>query len=263
MAEHKVTVEIKSGGAKKKKRPEQNKKGGDKQPSRNPDGGARPQVKPSGPAGPPSVNPQAQLSVSAEAPIQDPSSPFHPVPTQDTRQVRHNINFKDMPPVGQNALLEQQGVDLDAPRKMLEQGANQAVAEGPGQGPVPNALVGPGVPPGVESLPQDIVALQEMMKKGYAPGANPAETGLAQNADSMLKAQAAMAQSQSLAPGGPPPVGAPPSPLAPSPDMGVGPTPEAPTTPGAPGGIPPELIAALEEEARKKKLRLGGPQPMV
>lgn len=259
----KVTIEF--GRTKKKKpKPGQNKDGAAKKPSANPDGEAKtPQLSPSAnPAG--GVNPMThpaapQMTVNAEAPIQDPSgarSPLQPTPTQDTRQVRHNINFKDMPPVGQNELLKQQGVDLDAPRKMLEQGANQAVAEGPGQGPVPNALVGPGVPPGVESLPQDIAALQQMMQQGYAPGSTPQESGLAQNADSLAKAHLAMQQSQAMAPQAPEMQG--PAQLAPSPMPGpaIGPTPQAPTTPGAPGGIPPELLAALTEEAKKKHLRV-------
>ena len=62
-------------------------------------------------------------------------------------------------------------------------------------------------------------------------------------------------QSQSMALGDTPD---PASQLAPSPAAGpaIGPGPEAPTTPGAPGGIPPKLLAALTEAAKKKHLRV-------
>lgn len=259
----KVTIEF--GRTKpKKKKPGQNKDGGKKKPSQNPGGDARPQLSPAAnPAGGinPLTHPSApQMTVNAEAPIQDPSgkpSPLQPTPTQDTRQVRHNINFKDLPPAGQNALMEQQGMDLDAPRKMLEQNTMGAIQQGPSQGPVPNALVGPGVPPGVESLPDDIMALQQMMQQGYAPGANPQETALGQNADALMKAKAGMQNAQLMAPVAPEPMAPPAGPpqLAPT-GPPIGPTAEAPTTPGAPGGIPPELIAALAEEAKKKRLKL-------
>lgn len=262
----KVTIEF--GHGKKKKRPDKNKDGAQKKPSANPDGGAAPQLSPS--AAPGGVNPLThpgapQMTVNAQAPIQDPAgkqSVLQPTPTQDTRQVRHNVNFKDLPPAGQMGLMEQQGLDPMAPMKMLQQSTDQAMAQGPTQpgSPVPNALIGPGVPPGIESLPDDIAHLQQLMEQGYAPGASPAEGALAQNADAIMRAKGSIQKSQSLAPV------APPSPLAPSPNMGMAPQPGnmgiapppgngsamPPQAPGAPGGIPPEIIAALAAEAKKK-----------
>lgn len=248
----KVTIEF--GHSKKKKRPDKNKDGAAKKPSKNPDGGAAPQLSPS--AAPGGVNPLTHpgapaMQVHAEAPIQQPGgepSVLQPTPTQDTRQVRHNINFKDLPPPAQSQLMEQQGLNMDQPRAQLEQGANAAVAGGPSQGPVPNAFTGPGVPPGVESLPDDIAHLQQLMTQGFAPGASPQEGALAQNADAIMRAKAAMQSAQSM---GPVPTQAP-MPAGPPQLAAAGPG-GPPMAPGAPGGIPPEIIAALAEEAKRKK----------
>lgn len=269
MADHKVTVSIQSGTKKKKKPSDAGKK-----PAANPGGEARPQLAPTAAAGTnPMTHPGAPgmqpPTVSATAPIAganpggDPSGKITPTPTADVRQVRQNINFRDLPQPAQAQVMGQQGINMDQPRAQLEQSANQAIAGGPSQGPVPNVLAGPMTPPGVESLPSDIAHLSQLMQQGFSPGSNPQEHALGQNAESLMRAHQAMQQSQEMETApmeqaepmqepmaqeqAEPPMA--PDQLAPSPQMGGAP----PQDPGAPGGIPPALIAQLMAEAQRKK----------
>lgn len=109
-------------------------------------------------------------------------------PTQ--RQVRQTIAFKDMSPVEQSQTSQQLGLDPYAPLKMVQQQTQQAVGEGPSNGPIPNELAGPFTPPGVESFPDDFAHLATLMRQGYAPGSSPQEHELAQNAHAMMRQKA-------------------------------------------------------------------------
>ena len=92
------------------------------------------------------------VPVQGENPSGNPICNIVPTPTQNIRQTRQNINFKDMTPIEQGQTSEQQGLDPYMPLQMLQQQAQQATQQGPSQGPVPNTLIGPFTPPGVENL---------------------------------------------------------------------------------------------------------------
>lgn len=213
-------------------------------------------------------HPTMQSNITAGHPLPG-TPPAGPTgaPT-DQRQVRENIQFKDMPPVGQNQAMQQQGIDPYAMFEMGQQKINQAVQQGPSAGPVPNAMTGPGIPSdqGIESFPDDMAHLTTLMGQGYAPGASAQEHGTAMNAHALARAKImdAMhaAQTGAGAPQGPPPPSGPVLPQTPSPPQFGPPGPSAfgpppgppgamappippPQAAGAPGGIPPELIAAL------------------
>lgn len=198
---------------------------------------------------------------------------------KDQRQVQERIQFKDLPAPAQAQVEQQQGIDPYAPLKMVQQETTGAVQGGASTGPIPNMLAGPYVPPGVEAFPDDFAHLSTLMGQGFAPGATGQEHEYAQNAHALAKAKIEHAFSQaqqgtgqeqaqpyaqapapqpgaappgvSLAPGIPtgPPMG---SSMGQGPEpgnMGIAPQPgnasAMPTQPGAPGGIPPALIAAL------------------
>jgi len=212
-------------------------------------------------------------------PTGNPLGQLTPQPTQDMRQVREQIQFKDMSPPEQAQMSEQQGLDPYAPLKMVQQGTIAALGAGASQGPTPNMLAGPYVPPGIEGFPDDFAHLSTLMKQGYAPGATPQEHEFGQNANAMARAKIDQAMSQSqngvgaenaqpFAPPQPAGPAAPPANVgfAPgtlpqgSPDAGPGPAgspPGAGPPPGAPpmsgppppgpGGVPaPQLGSAMQ-----------------
>lgn len=118
-------------------------------------------------------------------------------------QVREGINFKDLPPMAQAQAQEQEGINPAVPLQMIQGQLQSSMTEpggpqGPPQGtsPVPGSFIGPMVPPGVENFPHDMAALTQVMQRGYAPGADSAEHGMAQNAHSMARAAEAQAQNQ-------------------------------------------------------------------
>lgn len=232
-------------------RPMQNKNGQAKQPSANPDGQAKPTVPaPSGvnPMTHPlhplvAAPPQAQaggikqsqaMGMGGANPTGDPKGNIVPTPTQDVRQVRENVNFKDMNPIEQGQVAQQQGLDPYMPLQMLQQQATGAATQGASQGPVPNTLMGPFTPPGVENFPSDMSHLTTLMQQGMGPGASPTETSMGLNAHALARAKlmAAAAQGDQAAPIEHP--GAPIEP--PNPPMGM--PGGAPGMPGA-GAIPP------------------------
>ncbi len=270
-------------------RPSQNTSGQAKKPSANPDGGPRPQLTPTA-AG--AVNPmthpqhpdvqaaaanaggvkQSQLLAEQGGnPSGNPLGNISPTPTSDVRQVRENVNFHDLSPIEQSQTAEQQGMNPYLPLQMLQQQAQGAAQQGPSGGPVPNTLMGPFTPPGVESFPDDMAHLTTLMQQGYAPGSSPQEHALAQNAHAIARARDAAAQAQAdqtsqqhlqmpspqLAPSAGPtpspagvaasvgpasyaiPPGAPQAPAGMSPMPGGMPMPQQPAAPPlAPGGAP-------------------------
>lgn len=294
-------------------RPGKNTNGQSKGKSANPDGGPRPQLAPSGnPAG---VNPmthpmhpdmQAQTANAAggikqsqdvaEAggnPSGNPLGNITPTPTQDVRQVRENVNFHDLTPIEQSQTAEQQGMNPYLPLQMLQQQATQAAGAGASHGPVPNTLMGPFTPPGVESFPDDMAHLTQLMQQGYAPGSTPQEHALAQNAHAIGRARLAAGQGQAdqtsqapvqqgmqmpgAAPNAPAPMAAPPAQLpmlppgTPQPPQGMSPMPggmpmpqgppQAP--PLAPGGapMPPQGGPPMPSAAGPQGPPQGGPPP--
>jgi hypothetical protein len=60
---------------------------------------------------------------------------------------------------------------------------------------------GAGVPDALQSFPQDVAGLMQVMKQGYAPGADPVEHGMAQNAHAVARAQERAAQQSAQAMG--------------------------------------------------------------
>lgn len=94
-----------------------------------------------------------------------------------------------------------QGVPGQAPSmvppgvEMVGQLAQQADATG-AVPPTPGA----GVPPGLQSFPTDVSALLQVMNRGFAPGADAFEHGMAQNAHALARAheQQAVQQSQQM-----------------------------------------------------------------
>lgn len=283
-------------------RPGQNKDGGKKKPSANPDGESKPSVPqvsgqtnpmthPNHPLqqAPPAGQQMVQHNVSTVTPelnanpTGDPKGQITPLPSSDVRQVRENINFHDLSPAGQMGVMEQQGIDPNAPTKALQQQAMGALQGGPSTGPVPNSLQGPFVPPGVENFPDDMAHLTTLMQHGLGPGANPGERAMALNAHALASAKLAAQQAQAGPAGpiahpgmpieppnpmqGPPPGAVPP----PSPDMmnappggqAPAPAPAAPPEPAPapaplpetqpPAGIPPSMLAGLLSKHLKKK----------
>lgn len=181
---------------------------------------------------------------------------------EPAKQIQERIQFKDMPPAAQNQSLQQMGLDPYAMANMAQQQVSSAQ---PTSGPIPSSLSGPGIPQelGVESFPDDMAHLTTLMQQGYAPGASAQEHAYGQNAHSMARAQLAHAFSQAQEGAGQPTQ----QPVAP-PVLGMGPPGTAPAPPGppmqsalgappqdpnAPGGIPPELIAALMQQDKKKR----------
>ena len=228
-------------------RPNQNKNGQAKQPSANPDGQARPGAGQTVPGVNPMTHPQHPLmqsppgapdmgtgpmgaTLSGAVPIPganptgNPLGNITPSPTQDVRQMRTNINFKDLPPIGQGQVQQQQGLDPYMPLQMLQQQATQAAGQGPSNGPVPNTLMGPFTPPGVENFPDDMAHLTTLMQQGMGPGAAPHEAAMGQNAAALAHAKLASAAAQNDQSG---PIAHPGAPIAP------------PNPPMAPPGPPP------------------------
>ena len=259
------------------------------------------------------------ITIPNDNPSGSPLGQLTPTPTSDVRQTRQNINFKDMSPIEQGQTAEQQGLNPYMPLQMLQQQAQQASTQGPSAGPVPNTLMGPFTPPGVEAFPDDMAHLTTLMQQGLGPGAHPADHEMAMNARSIASARMAEAAAQATQAGGPaggaqtpdmasaqtmnpttpspglapqlppgtpqPPPGSSPMPggipLPQYPTPGVQPaapiptpqgaapqdamgnpqpqtTPPAspaqapPTQAGAPGGIPPDVIASLLARHLKK-----------
>jgi hypothetical protein len=255
--------------AAKRPRPNKNSDGQDRKPSATRTLTSSPAPPPkapeaSAPAQPGQINPMTHPG----APDMRPPQPLAPAGPQ----VQERIQFKDLPPTGQQQTMQQLGMNPNLPQENLQQNVQQTLAGGASQGPVPNALQGPLVPPGVESFPDDMAHLTQLMQQGYSPGASASEHGLGMNADALVQAriQHAMQQAQSnpqapMAPpamggggpggsliGGPPPAGVP-GVTAGGPQAGPSPQFGPPQAPGAPGGIPPELIAALVAEAKRKR----------
>ena len=181
-------------------------------------------------------------------PTGNPLGNLTPTPTQDQRQVREQIQFKDMSPPEQAQTSEQQGLDPYAPLKMVQQGAIGALQAGPSTGPLPNMLAGPYVPPGIEAFPDDFAHLSTLMKQGYAPGSSPQEHEFAQNAHAMVRAKIDNAFSQSQNGVGQEQA----QPYAPSP------------TPGAPSGEPTNVgfAAGVPESAAGVPSASGTAGPM-
>lgn len=277
----------------KKPRPGKNSDGQKRKPE------AAPTPRPQQPPG--AVNPMTHANHPSQQPPAAPMGAHDPKATgkpSDQRQVQERINLRDVPPPLQGQLLQQQGVDPNAPTQQLQSQLGQTMAQGPSQGPIPNEFNGPNVPPGVQSFPDDMAHLHTLMQQGFGPGASPQEHELAQNARAIAAAHTQAAETQAQdgalyaqrtqelgqhihqlgqmgqlpapqdvaahvasmgAPAGgmpgTPPAMAPPAPgLPPGPPMPpqlgsdmAGPPPQQP------GGIPPELIAALMQDAKRKK----------
>jgi hypothetical protein len=169
---------------------------------------------------------------------------------KDTRQIREQFQFKDMPAAGQNQAMQQQGIDPYAPVHIAQNFTDQALQKGPAQGPVPNELTGPYLPPDVANFPDDFAHLNTLMSQGMAPGASGQEHMLGLNAHSMAKAKISQAfsdaQNQASAtpavpPSGPPvDAGGQNTPLPyPSAAGAQGPPPGPPMPPAPPGQPPP------------------------
>lgn len=80
------------------------------------------------------------------------------------------------------------------PGQQQVMGTAQQLQGAPG---IPNTP-GAGVPDGLQSFPQDAAALMQLMKQGYAPGADNMMHAQAQNAHAIARAQEAAAQSQAM-----------------------------------------------------------------
>jgi len=239
-------------------RPMQNKNGQAKMPSANPDGKARPgagatvpainpmthpghplvQNPPGGPQGPSLSGAVPEVGAN---PTGNPLGNITPEPTQDVRQMRTNINFKDLQPIEQGQVAQQQGLDPYMPLQMLQQQAQTAAGQGPSSGPVPNTLMGPFTPPGVENFPDDMAHLTTLMQQGMGPGAAPSERAMAENAGALARAKLAAAGAQNDQSG---PIQHPGAPLAP------------PNPPAAPMGPPPGSSAMPPQGSG-----YGAPQP--
>lgn len=257
-------------------RPNQNKNGQAKQPSANPDGKARPGAGATVPAINPMSHPNHPLMQSPPAapdagtgpmgakltgavpevganPSGNPLGNITPEPTQDVRQMRTNINFKDLQPIEQGQVAQQQGLDPYMPLQMLQQQATGAATQGPSSGPVPNTLSGPFTPPGVENFPDDMAHLTTLMQMGMGPGAAPHERAMAENAGALARAKLAAGAAQNdqsgpiAHPGAPieppspslPPAGPPPGSAAmPPQSSGYGAPQPAPGASPMPGSMP-------------------------
>lgn len=252
-------------------RPKKNSDGQDKKP--NPADMAPPRA----PHPPGAVNPMTHPNHPGMAPVAPPTAPHDPKATGapgDQRQVQERINFRDMPPPMQQQMEAQQGLDPDAPLKMLQSNVTGSVAQGPSQGMVPNTLQGPGVPPGLESFPDDMAHLHTLMQQGLGPGASSQEHALGQNAHAIARAHMDQAeqnaQNTAAYAANTQHLGALSSALAgqgqmpPSPQMAAGqaamPTaaPQlgsgmAPPQAGAPGEVPPDLLEQLRKRAMMMK----------
>lgn len=194
---------------------------------------------------------QSALGTQAPAPGSPPAGPTEA--PQDQRQVQERIQFKDLPAPAQNQVEQQQGIDPYAPVHMAQSGMQDALAQGPSAGPIPNEMTGPFLPPDTQNFPDDFAHLQTLMKQGFAPGASHQEHEFALNAHALHKALGAAQQGTGAPPS---PMAAPPMapPGAPGPGLGsaLGTPPAPPQAPGAPGGIPPELIAALLAQHKRR-----------
>lgn len=100
------------------------------------------------------------------------------------------------PPAGGAPTGPPQGPPNTAPpvtpgQMQVSQIAGQLGAQ-PGMPQIPGA----GVPDGLQSFPNDAAQLMELMKQGYAPGADNMMHAQAQNAHAIARAQEAAAQSQ-------------------------------------------------------------------
>ena len=177
-------------------------KGGAPRPGKSSDGQKK---KPSNPPAPPApatgggVNPMSHPSAPGmQGPPAGPppgsQPPTDPMGTSVNKMSRQNISFKDMPPPMQMQAEAQQGLDPMAPLKMLQSSVAGSVAQGPSQGPVPNMLAGPGVPPGLENFPDDLAHLHGLMQQGLGPGASPQEAELGRNAHAIARAHAIQAE---------------------------------------------------------------------
>lgn len=242
------------------KRPGQNSDGQTKQPSANPNGAEKPN-----PAAPQSLVPPG---VGGGGPMQS---------------LRDTINYKDLDPILKMQMAQKAGLNPMSPIQMVQQNLQSSLAAGSGdQGPVPNAMVGPMVPPEVAGLPHDMGQLQAAMARGYAPGSTYQEHSMATNAHAVARAMEAHAQQeaqnpQSMSPGNamssaplpqadpnapmpggmmPPgmaPPGAGPQGMAPqAPPPGVAPGP-MPGIGGPGGGVPPEIMQALAQHAAQQQ----------
>lgn len=213
----------------------------------------------------PADGPQKTSAVYPEQgnnnPTGSPLGKLTPQPTQDLRQVRENIQFKDMSPPEQAQAATQQGLDPYAPLKMVQQGVVGALGAGPSTGPIPNELAGPYVPPGIEGFPDDFVHLSTLMRQGYAPGASPQEHEFGQNAHAMARARIDQAMSSAQNGVGTENAQPPAAPQPPGPAASVGfaagvpgAPPAGPPMPG-PGGVPaPQLGSAMQSP-------MGAPAP--
>lgn len=163
---------------------------------------------PQAPQGPPvhapgNVNPMTHpghpaLQSSAGAP----PAPHDPAQTGkpgDQRQVQERINFRDLQPLDQGQMMEQQGIDPYAGLKMVQGNVDQSLAQPPSSGPVPNSLVGPMVPPGVENFPDDMAHLHSLMQQGLGPGSSHQEHQMGLNAAAIARARTAAAEAQASA----------------------------------------------------------------
>jgi hypothetical protein len=120
---------------------------------------------------------------------------------------RSNINFKDLPPLGQAQAMGQAGLDPMAGNKMAQQQLSSTLAAPPTDANgAPNAFSGPGVPPGLENLPHDFAALHGMVKpltdtmaRGFSPGSSSMEHQQALNAAALARAHASEAGSRATA----------------------------------------------------------------
>ncbi len=68
---------------------------------------------------------------------------------------------------------------------------------GAGQSPFP-ATMGPGIPQDLQSFPTDMASLEQMMRAGFAPGANDMQHADAQNAYAMARAQEQQSNMQNV-----------------------------------------------------------------
>lgn len=238
------------------KRPGQNSDGQSKQPSANPNGGGKPN-----PTAPTSLVPPG---IGGGAPGGGPQ-----------QTLRDTLNYKDLDPILQMQMAQKAGLNPMSPIQMIQQNLQSSFAAGSGDnGPVPNAMVGPMVPPEVAGLPHDMGQLQQAMAHGYAPGSTYQEHAMGMNAHAMMRALEQQSQQQAqnpqapdmgpamssaplpqMAPQGPQPgMGAPPMGPAPmDPNAApAGPPQMDPNAPPAPAGLPPEIMQALQAHAAQQ-----------
>ena len=224
--------------------------------------------------------PQQQGTANTN-PTGNPLGQLTPQPTQDQRQVRENIQFKDMNPAMQSQTAQQQGLDPYAPLKMVQQGVQGALQQGPSTGPMPNMLAGPYVPPGIEAFPDDMAHLTTLMGQGYAPGASGQEHEFGMNAHAIASAKIQQAlehaqqgvgqeQAQPTAPPPPQAPGAGPGQVTYAPGIPEGQNgpgagagqamAQMASTMGTPGGAPPQ--APPGPGAAMAPPGPGGPPPL-